>query len=59
MALDPLFGKGILVGILGGVIGSLLVTSMYRWVDKEKKGFNGWTFIVTTISLIIIILILL
>lgn len=37
-------GLGIIIGLAGGVMGSILVTSMYRFIDGAERGLNELTF---------------
>ncbi len=46
---------GLIIGLAGGVTGNILVTSMYRAIDKNPIGFNWLTFAVSAIFFGIII----
>jgi len=50
------FFYGLAIGILGGLAGNLLITSMYRWVDsKNIQTADGWTFGVGVLTLIVVL----
>lgn len=49
------FFIGILVGLCGGILGDLFVTSLYRIIDKTPGGYNELTFVIALISLITVI----
>ena len=49
---------GIIIGLAGGVFGNLLVTSMYRMIDKIPHGKNTLTFFVGLIGFIVILVLL-
>ncbi len=48
---------GVFLGLLLGIVGNILVTSMYRFIDKVSTSLislNGLTFIVSFIATILI-----
>lgn len=53
------FFEGIILGTCAGIIGNVLVTSMYRWLDGRNKNLESIVFIISSIIFCLLIIILL
>ncbi len=46
---------GVVLGLLGGLMGNILVTSMYRMIDGVQAGYNCSTFVVGLFLFLVIV----